>query len=60
MKDDWWLSIGRFMCEVREYSDMGEIPGKETKDQTYEKCGGMENISNLIAVHLWHLLSCYR
>lgn len=26
------------MCEVREYSDMTEIPGKGTKDQTWEKC----------------------
>lgn len=32
------LSIESLMCEVREYSDMTEIPGKRTKDQTWEKC----------------------
>lgn len=42
------------MCEVRKYSD---IPGKEAKDQTWEKCSGMENISNLGKVLLWYLLS---
>lgn len=27
---------------------MTEIPGKEAKDQTWEKSGGMEDISNQI------------
>lgn len=38
INERWELSIGRLMCEVREYSDMTEIPGKGTKDQTWEKC----------------------
>lgn len=35
------------MCGVKEYSDITGSPRKEAKGQTCEKCGGVENISDL-------------